>query len=85
MDLSQDMVRLIFMLVLMAFGVHGWITGKITYSYREDDEDNRTMTGTKAKFISAVTFLSGVSMLFSFTLGLSLMVLIAFLTWLLDR
>lgn len=84
MDLSRDFAIYLFAAISIGYGTYSYIKGEITYGPEGGGvEDERTLSGTKAKIVSALLVISGGVLLIDTTVGLYMVVGVVCLPWLL--
>ena len=83
MDASRENMALISGVLISLFGLYGLAVGRIRYGPGEGSgADDRELTGLRARLVSAVAVIAGVSFFFSPAVGLLLIVAVISMTWL---
>lgn len=83
MDAGREFAIYLFAAIAIGFGIHGFIKGEITYGPEGgSDEDDRTLSGGKAKLVSVLFAASGGVLLIDATVGMCMLVGVVLLPWL---
>ena len=68
MAIGQDVAIYLFAAVAIAYGVYSCVKGEITYGIEGgSSEDDRTLSGRRARLVSALLVVSGLVLFFSST------------------
>jgi hypothetical protein len=79
MTLDDNPLLYLFAVISIGYGIRGFIRGEITYGIEgSDPEDDRTLTGGRAKLVSVLLAASGTVMLLSTTVGLCMVMGLCF-------
>ncbi len=83
MELSRESAMYLFAAVSVCLGVYSLVRGEITFGAEGgDSDDDRILTGNKAKLIGVLLVASGATLVFNATLGFMMLLGTFILPWL---
>jgi hypothetical protein len=86
MEFGREKMALITGVLVTLFGLYGLVVGKLRYGPGEGSSaEDRELRGIKARAVSAVALVAGVTLFFSPPVGYLLVVMVISLPWLIDR
>ena len=86
MEFGRENMVIIAAVLVTLFGLYGLAVGKIQFGPEGgSDVDDRELAGTRARVVSGLAVVAGISFLFSPTVGLCLTALVILLPWLLHK
>ena len=86
MNIDRDTAAILFAFAAFVFGGYSLVKGSIAFQFGEaDNGDDRSVSGSKARFISVIIIAAGVALLVNATVGFCMLVAALLISSLLAR